>query len=137
MTSSISNGLVALYGSDERIINNNNNNGDMWDPCCYWYHSGTCVSLQHFGPMFLQLYPPCILRAAVTNCMQRGVLISCTISALFDGNLSYVNTRFGLPKIVLKIGEIVRDRVTIFLLDGSLDACVILPCRGIIEKLCR
>ena len=26
MTSSISNGLVALYGSDERIINNNNNN---------------------------------------------------------------------------------------------------------------
>ena len=25
MTSSISNGLVALYGSDERIINNNNN----------------------------------------------------------------------------------------------------------------
>jgi len=24
MTSSISNGLVALYGSDERIINNNN-----------------------------------------------------------------------------------------------------------------
>jgi len=28
MTSSISNGLVALYGSDERIINNNNNNND-------------------------------------------------------------------------------------------------------------
>jgi len=26
MTSSISNGLVALYGSDEHIINNNNNN---------------------------------------------------------------------------------------------------------------
>jgi len=26
LTSSISNGLVALYGSDERIINNNNNN---------------------------------------------------------------------------------------------------------------
>jgi len=25
MTSSISNGLVALYGSDERIINNNKN----------------------------------------------------------------------------------------------------------------
>ena len=37
-----------------------------------------------------------------------------------------MNTRFGLPKIVLKIivGEIVRGRVTIFLLDGSLDACV-------------
>ena len=28
MTSSISNGLVALYGSDERIINNNNNNNN-------------------------------------------------------------------------------------------------------------
>ena len=27
-TSSISNGLVALYGSDERIINNNNNNNN-------------------------------------------------------------------------------------------------------------
>jgi hypothetical protein len=26
LTSSISNGLLALYGSDERIINNNNNN---------------------------------------------------------------------------------------------------------------
>jgi len=47
-------------------------------------------------------------------------------SALFDGNLCLVNTRFGLPKIVLKIivGEIVFDRVTIFVLDGSLDACV-------------
>ena len=71
--------------------------------------------------------------------MQRRVLISCTISALFDGNLRYVNTRFGLPKIVLKIivGEIVRDRVTIFLLDGSLDACVIIACRGITEKWCE
>jgi len=29
MTSSISNGLVALYGSDERIINNNNNNNGI------------------------------------------------------------------------------------------------------------
>ena len=29
MTSSISNGLVALYGSDERIINNNNNIHDQ------------------------------------------------------------------------------------------------------------
>ena len=30
------------------------------------------------------------------------------VSALFDGNLCYVNTRFGLPKLVLKIivGEI-------------------------------
>jgi hypothetical protein len=26
LTSSISNGLLALYGSDEHIINNNNNN---------------------------------------------------------------------------------------------------------------
>jgi hypothetical protein len=43
-----------------------------------------------------------------------------------------VNTHFELPKIVLKIivGDIVRDRVTIFLVDGSLDACVILACRG-------
>jgi hypothetical protein len=43
--------------------------------------------------------------------MQRRVLIYCTISALFYGNLRYVNTRFGLPKIVLKIivGEIERD----------------------------
>jgi len=58
--------------------------------------------------------------------MQRHVSISCTTSALFDGNLCYVNTRFGLPKTGLKIivGEIVRDRVTTFLLDGSLDACV-------------
>jgi hypothetical protein len=58
--------------------------------------------------------------------MQRLVLISCTTSALFDGNLRLVNTRFGLPKIVLKIivGEIVRDKVTVFLLDGSLVACV-------------
>jgi len=32
MTSSISNGLVALYGSDERIINSNNN--DVW--WCIW-----------------------------------------------------------------------------------------------------
>ena len=30
MTSSISNGLVALYGSDERIINNNNNNNNIY-----------------------------------------------------------------------------------------------------------
>ena len=29
MTSSIPNGLVALYGSDERIINNNNNIGSI------------------------------------------------------------------------------------------------------------
>ena len=28
MTSSISNGLVALYGSDERIINDDNNNNN-------------------------------------------------------------------------------------------------------------
>jgi len=58
--------------------------------------------------------------------MQRHVLISCASIALLDGNLRLVNTRFGLPKIVLKIivGEIVRCRVTIFLLDGSLDACV-------------
>ena len=28
MTSSISNGLMALYGSDERIIYNNNNNNN-------------------------------------------------------------------------------------------------------------
>ena len=49
-----------------------------------------------------------------------------TTSALFDGNLHLVNTRFGLPKIVFTIivGEIVRDGVTIFLLDGSLDAWV-------------
>ena len=56
-------------------------------------------------------------------------------SALFDGNLCLVNTGFGLPKIVLKIivGEFVRDRLTIFLLDGSLDACVY---GGITEKRC-
>jgi len=32
MTSSISNRLVALYGSDESIINNNNNNNEI---CTY------------------------------------------------------------------------------------------------------
>ena len=59
-----------------------------------------------------------------------------TSSILFDANLRYANTRFWLPKIVLKIivSEIVRDRITIFLLDGSLDACAILACRGITEK---
>jgi len=64
------------------------------------------------------------------------VLISYITSALFDGNLCCVNTRFGLAKIVLKIivGEIVRDRVTIFLLDGRLDACVIPACRGNTEE---
>jgi hypothetical protein len=68
--------------------------------------------------------------------MLRHVLISFTSSALFDGNLRYVNTRFGLPEIVLKIivGEIVRDRVTMFHADGSLDGCMIHPCRGITEK---
>jgi hypothetical protein len=30
LTSSISNGLLALYGSDERIINNNNNNNNVF-----------------------------------------------------------------------------------------------------------
>jgi hypothetical protein len=30
LTSSISNGLLAMYGSDERIINNNNNNVSGW-----------------------------------------------------------------------------------------------------------
>jgi len=68
--------------------------------------------------------------------MQRYILISRNTSALFGGNLCY-NTRFGLPKIVLKIfvRETVRDRVT-FLLDGSLDACLILPCMGITEVWC-
>jgi hypothetical protein len=63
-------------------------------------------------------------------------VISFTSSALFNGNLCYVNTRFGLPKIVLKIivGEIVHDRVTIFLLDGSLVAWASLACRGITER---
>jgi hypothetical protein len=58
--------------------------------------------------------------------MQRRVLISCTIGALSAGNLCCVNTRFGLPKIVLKIivGETGRDKVTMFLLDGSLDGCL-------------
>ena len=70
--------------------------------------------------------------------MQRHVLISHTTSTLVDGNLCYVNTRFGLPQIALKIivGEIVRGRVTFFLLDGSLHACVILTCRGITEECC-
>jgi len=62
-----------------------------------------------------------------------------TSSALFDANLRYGNTRVWLPKIVLKIivSEIVRDRITIFPLDGSLDACVILACRGITEEWCH
>jgi hypothetical protein len=70
--------------------------------------------------------------------MQRHVLISHTTSALFVGNFCFGNTRFALPQIVLIIilGEILRDMVTFFLLDGSLHACVILTCRGITEECC-
>ena len=49
MTSSISNGLVALYGTDERIIiinnNNNNNNNNVQNTYSIKYHIG----LQEFS----------------------------------------------------------------------------------------
>jgi hypothetical protein len=43
LTSSISNGLLALYGSDECIINNNNNNNK------YPYPFGFCNPVRIYG----------------------------------------------------------------------------------------
>ena len=42
MTSSISNRLVAFYGSDERIINNNNNNNKVKDQDIQNYNIAHC-----------------------------------------------------------------------------------------------
>lgn len=70
--------------------------------------------------------------------MQRRVLISCTTGTLFDGNIRYVNTRFGLPEIVLiiMVGEIVHERLTVFMVDGSMsDTCV--HVWGITGNLCQ